>query len=129
MYYLVHLTLPAIAVLIMVISGNHIEWNLSELDRAIEHFSYLYMALASPLWIWAAISGYFEASKGVTVGGFVGEHLLMLCVWLLVSLSSAPEAPNGWFLYFLGSPIAITIGALAGKHFCFVRKLVDRRLS
>lgn len=108
--------LPAIVVLTMTISGNHIDWKLSEFDRAIEHFAYLYMALASPHWIWAAISGYFEASKGATVGGFCMAHLLLLCVWLLVSLSSVPEAVNGWFLYFLGAPIAITIGALAGKH-------------
>jgi len=117
MYYLTHLTLPIIVVLIMTISGNHIEWNISWFDLAIEHFAYLYIALASPHWIWAAISSYFEASKGATVGGFCMVHLLLLCIWLLVSLSSVPEAANGWFLYFLGSPIAMTIGALAGKHF------------
>lgn len=115
MYYLAHLTLPAIVALIMAASGTQIELSLSWFTRATEKFAELYMMFAAPHWIWAAISGYFEASKGATVGGFIGAHLLLFSVWFLVAQSNESHAANGWFIYFLGAPIAIAVGAIAGR--------------
>lgn len=116
MFYLVHLALPALVVLAMTIAGPAPEINISGLEQALEHFALSYMAFASPHWIWASISAYFEASESPTVGGFVGLHLLLVATTLLVFMSNAPEAANAWFLYFLGAPIAITLGALAGRY-------------
>lgn len=116
MYYLTHLALPAIVALIMAISGTQIELSLSWFVRTTEKLGELYMIFAAPHWIWAAISGYFEASKDATVGGFVGLHLLLCLVWFLVAQSNESHAANGWFIYFLGAPIVIAIGVVAGRY-------------
>lgn len=115
MYYLAHLALPATVALIMAVSGAQIELSLSWFARTTEKFAELYMMFAAPHWIWAAISGYFEASKGTTVGGFIGLHLLLFSVWFLVAQSNESHAANGWFIYFLGAPIAIAVGSVAGR--------------
>lgn len=115
MYYLAHLALPAIVALILAVSGTQIELSISWATRLTEKIAELYMIFAAPHWIWVAISGYFEASKGATVGGFVGLHLLLLLVWFLVAQSNEAHAANGWFIYFLGAPIVIAIGAVAGR--------------
>ncbi len=115
MYYLIHLALPVIVALIMAVSGTQIELSLSGFARATEKLVDLYMIFAAPHWIWAAISGYFEASKGATAGGFIGLHLLLFSVWFLVVQSNESHAANGWFIYFLGAPIVIAIGAVAGR--------------
>ncbi len=96
MYYLAHLALPAIVALIMAVSGAQIELSLSWFARTTEKLAEFYMIFATPYWIWAAISGYFEASKGATVGGFVGLHLLLFSVWFLVAQSDESHAANGW---------------------------------
>ncbi len=116
MYYFAHLALPAIVALIAAASGAHTELNLSWVGQTIEKFAEFYMILAAPHWIWAALSGYFDASKGVTVGGFTGLHLLLSSVWLLVALSEESHAANGWFIYFLCAPMLIVIGALTGRY-------------
>lgn len=116
MYYLAHLALPAFVALIMVVSGTQIELSISWVVRVMEKLAELYMIFAAPHWIWAAISGYFEASRGATVGGFVGLHLLLLLVWFLVAQSNESHAANGWFIYFLGAPIVIAIGVVAGRY-------------
>ena len=115
MYYLAHLALPAIVALIMAVSGTQVEIGLLWVARTTENLAELYMIFAAPHWIWAAISGYFEASKGATVGGFIGLHLLLFSVWFLVAQSNESHAANGWFIYFLGAPIIISIGAVAGR--------------
>lgn len=115
MYYITHLALPAIVALIIAVSGTHIELSLSGFARTTEKLAVLYMIFAVPHWIWAAISGYFEASKSATVGGFIGLHLLLFSVWFLVAQSNESHAANGWFIYFLGAPIVIAIGAVAGR--------------
>lgn len=115
MYYLTHLALPAIVALIMAVSGTQIELSFSGVARTTEKLAELYMIFAAPHWIWAAISGYLEASKGATVGGFIGLHLLLFSVWFLVAQSNESHAVNGWFIYFLGGPIVIAIGAVAGR--------------
>lgn len=116
MYYLTHLTLPAIVALILALSGAQSELSLFWFMRTTEKLAELYMIFAAPHWIWAAISGYFEASKGATVGGFVGLHLLLCLVWFLVAQTNESHAANGWFIYFLGAPIVITIGGVAGRY-------------
>lgn len=116
MYYLTHLALPAIVALIMAVLGAQIELNLPSLVRTAEKLAEFYMIIAAPHWIWAAISAYFEASKGATVGGFVGLHLLLFLVWFLVVHSNEPHAANGWFIYFLGAPIVIAVGVIAGRY-------------
>ncbi|WP_114649445.1 hypothetical protein [Pseudothauera hydrothermalis] len=116
MYYLAHLALPAIAALILAASGAQIELSISWLARMTEKLTELYLILSAPHWVWAAISSYFEASKSATVGGFVGLHLLLFLVWLLVAQSNESHAANGWFIYFLGAPIVIAIGAVAGRY-------------
>lgn len=114
MYYITHLALPAIVALIMAVSGTQIELSLSGFARTTEKLAELYMIFAAPHWTWAAISGRFEASKGATVGGFIGLHLLLFSVWFLIAQSNESHAANGWFIYFLGAPIVIAIGAVAG---------------
>jgi len=99
----------------MAVSGTPIELSISWVARVTEKLAELYMIFAAPHWIWAAISGYFEASKGATIGGFIGLHLLLFSVWFLVAQSNESQAANGWFIYFLGAPIIISIGAVAGR--------------
>jgi hypothetical protein len=73
------------------------------------------MLFALPHWIWASATSYFNSSDGATIGGFIGAHVLLVGVGILVALSNSPEAANGWFLYYFGSPITIAVGALAGR--------------
>jgi len=117
MYYLVHLALPAIAAIIMAVSSTPFELSLSSLSLTTEKTLQYYIFFAAPHWIWAAISGYFDASKSATVGGFIGVHILLITVWLLVARSNEYSSANGWLIYLLGAPILITIGAIAGKFF------------
>ena len=117
MYYLVHLALPAIAAVIMAVSHTPFELSLSSLSLTTEKALQCYMFLAAPHWIWAAISGYFDASKSATVGGFIGGHILLIAVWLIVARSGENNSANGWLIYLLGAPILIAIGAIVGKCF------------
>ena len=117
MYYLVHLTLPAIIAVIMAISNTPFELSLSSLSLTTEKALQYYMFLAAPHWIWGAISGYFDASKSATVGGFIGAHIILIAVWLIIANSNEHSSANGWLIYLLGAPILITIGAIAGKCF------------
>lgn len=116
MYYLAHLALPAFVALIMAVPGTQIELSHLWVAHVTEKLADLYMIFSVPHWIWAAISGYFEASKGATIGGFIGLHLLLFSVWLLVAQSNESHAANGWFIYFLGAPIFIAIGAVSGRY-------------
>ena len=120
MYYLAHLALPAIMAMIMALSGPQIELNLSWFARATEELAQLYMIFAAPHWIWVAISGYFEASKGATVGGFIGLHLLLFSVWFLVAQSSESHAANGWFIYFFGRPYSHRYRCHCREVYCFM---------
>jgi len=117
MYYLVHLALPAIVAFIMVLSNSPFEMNVSWFSLTTEKLIQNYIFFAAPHWIWAAISGYFDASKGTTVGGFIGLHTLLFYTLFLVVRSNESHAVNGWFIYLLGAPILITLGAFIGKYF------------
>lgn len=116
MYYFVHLSLPALVVLAMAIAGTPPEMSISGLEQALEHFAQGYMMLSLPHWIWAAVSAYFDTSKSPTVGGFMGLHLLLVVIALLIFMQPAPESANAWFIYYLGAPIVITLGALLGSY-------------
>ena len=117
MFYITHLALPLAVVIGMAIAGPPLEFSVSGFERAVEQLAYSYIGFAAPHWIWASISAYFDASKGATVGGFIGAHVLLLSVWLLVATSSSHEAANGWFIYKLGWPIAVAIGGATGSYF------------
>jgi len=115
MHHLVHLALPAIVALVITLSGTEVELSRAWFAAAAEKSAGLYMILAAPHWIWATISGYFEAATDTTAGGFIGLHFLLVVVWLVVEQSNESHAANGWFIYLLGAPVAIAIGAAAGR--------------
>lgn len=117
MYYLFQLAAPLIVPIALAIAAPPPELSIAGLQNALEDFALSYLAFSAPHWIWLAISGYFEASETSTVGGLFGLNALLGCVTLLVFLSTSREAANGWFLFFLGAPIAIALGAVAGRHF------------
>lgn len=121
MYYVIHLAVPAIAALAIVAASSHAEWSFAWLEKLLENFGSTYMLLALPHWVWASVTAYFEATEGSTVGGFIGAHVLLVGVALQVAASNSPDAANGWFIYLLGSPLAIAVGAFAG------RKVAQRR--
>lgn len=116
MFYIAHLALPLVVVVLMAIAGPAPELSFSGFESALETLIYSYMGFAAPHWIWAGISAYFEASKATTVGGFIGAHMLLLSVWFLVVSSSNHEAANGWFIYMLGWPMTVAIGGAIGSH-------------
>jgi len=110
MHYLVHLTLPAIFIAAMIWGGV-----FGKDTDVVSQLPIAYATLAAPYWVWAGISAYFNASQAATNGGFIGAHALLLGVAFLVAQSNAPEAGNGWFLFLLLSPLAITVAALAAR--------------
>ena len=110
MYYVVHLAVPIIFAALYVLGTGAIH-------SVIEFLTVLPKAFAVfsiPYWVWGAISSYVEASKMVVVAGFIGLHLLWAGCYVLVFTSESKEAANGWFLFFLGSPIAVSLGAFVG---------------
>lgn len=122
MRYLIQLALPLIVPISLAISAPPPELNVAGLQNALEHFALSYLSFSAPHWIWLAISGYFEASEGSSIGGLFGLNVLLACVTLLVFLSTSHEAVNGWLLYFLGAPIAIALGVFVGGYFASWKK-------
>ena len=116
MYYFAHLFFPAMVALALIVTTNHSEWSALWLEQTGTTLGYTYLLFASPHWLWARASAYFEYSKGSTVGGFVGAHLLLVVVGLWVTSCPSPEAANGWFIYLFGSPVTIAAGALVGRQ-------------
>jgi hypothetical protein len=117
MYYLIQLLVPLIAPLALAIASSPPEFTVAGLLGAAENFVLSFLIFSVPHWIWFAVSGYFSASETSTIGGLFGLNALLGCVTFLVVLSSSHEAANGWFLYFLGAPIAIALGVVAGRYF------------
>jgi len=117
MFYLPHLFLPVLVVLAILIAGTPPEMSISGLEQAFDHFVQSYLMLSLPHWIWAAVSAYFDTSKNSAVGGFIGLHLLLVVIALLIFMQPAPESANGWFIYYFGAPVVIILGALAGMYF------------
>ena len=117
MRYLIQLAVPLIVVIAMTILSPPPEMNIVGLQSAIKDFVLSYLAFSAPHWIWLAISGYFEASETSSVGGLICLNGLLACVSMLVFLSTTHEAANGWLIYFLGTPIAIALGAIAGMYY------------
>lgn len=114
MYYFAHLIFPALVAIVVVAAGD-VEISFAWLERASSSFGSMYMLFAMPHFVWASATSYFEASKATTVGGFVGAHLLLGAVAILVATSSSREAANGWFLYLFGSPVTILLGAFVAR--------------
>lgn len=115
MYYLANLALPAIVALLVAANDAPEELSVAWIQSKADTLPSLYMLFALPHWIWAGISSLFAATKGSILGGFLGLHLLLLLVWLLVSQSTETHAANGWFLYLLGAPAFMAMGALTGR--------------
>jgi len=115
MYYVFNLAFPAIVALIIIATNGHAEWSLTWFDKSLGNLGTNYMLFALPHWIWASATSYFNSSDGATIGGFIGAHVLLVGVAILVASSNSPETANGWFLYYFGSPITIAVGALTGR--------------
>lgn len=107
MAWVFHLSFPLLAALVAVFFSN---WDAT-------NFWVTYLTFSAPYWLWFVLSGYLEVSRLCTFGGFFGTHFLLLATTLLVLTSSSPEAANGWFIYILGSPFVLTVGALIGGWF------------
>lgn len=73
-----------------------------------------YLMFALPQLTWAATAFQLGLSHTKIHGGFFGAHVLLVAVSFVVLRSSSPEAANGWLLFWLGSPVAIALGALLG---------------
>lgn len=110
MLWLAQLSVPMLVVLaIALVSGvttNLPSWVSSN-----------YVMLSLPQLVWAATALQLGLSKARAHGGFFGAHILLIAVSVAVLRSSAPEAENGWLLFWLGSPVAIALGALIGGRF------------
>lgn len=115
MYYVFNLAFPAIVALIVLLTNGQVEWSFIWLDKLLGSFGNLYLFFVLPHLIWASITSYFECSSSASIGGFIGAHVLLVGISLLIASSNSPEAANGWFLYYFGSPLTIAIGALIGR--------------
>ena len=81
-----------------------------------------YLMFALPQLVWGFTALQLGLSKAKTHGGFFGAHILLIAISVVVFRSSAPEAANGWLLFWFGSPAAIALGMFIGGW-------VDRRAS
>jgi hypothetical protein len=115
MYYVFHLAFPAIVALIIIATNGQAEWSFNWIDKSLGSLGADYILFALPHWLWASATTYFDSSDGATVGGFIGAHVLLIGVSIVVATSNSPEAYNGWLLYLFGSPLAITVGAFTGR--------------
>lgn len=116
MSWVIHIFAPVLIALAVLIAQLSHGASLG-FSEATSQFGANYLMFSSPHWVWAAVAGYFAATRRVVLGGFFGAHLLLVAVTTMVFRSSAPEAANGWLLYFIGSPIAVAVGALIGGWF------------
>lgn len=114
MSWVAHLLAPVLVAVVVLIAQSAPDSACRGITQALSQLGDSYLMFSAPLWLWAAIAAYFTASRRVTFGGFSGAHLLLVAVAAIVLRSAAPEAANGWLLYFVGSPVAITLGAIAG---------------
>ena len=110
MYYIINLAVPILYTILYVLFTS------KPMAEAISVLPATYFLFSGPYWLWAAASAYFEASKATVMGAFTALHILWFVVCFLVLTSSSAESANGWFWYLLGSPLAIALGALAGKY-------------
>ncbi len=95
MKYRWHLLAPAV-----VVAG--IKFN-SKSEMADPGFAALFLAMnfliiASPYLIWLALSK--ERTPANVHSGFVGAHLALSYVSILIFRTHAPQSGNGWMLYF-----------------------------
>ena len=116
MHYLLHLMLPSIVALLVQANMSQMDWSASWLKGLIDDLMVAYFVCAAPHWIWAVASGIFAASKATVVGGFIGLHLLLCAIWLMIAQSTESHSSNGWFVYWLGAPTITAVGALIGRQ-------------
>ena len=107
MGWIVHLSIPVFAALIVVALG----------DSGFSSLLPTYGFLSAPYWLWFLFSEYLVRSRYGAFGGFLGIHFLMIALAILVYASESREASNGWLIYLLGAPIAASIGASVGERF------------
>lgn len=113
MYYLLHLALPFIAAVGFAVRGVVVfGQSLAALPGEIGEW---YIILALPHWVWAGVSAYFETSKTISVGGFIGAHAMLVLIGAIYLTAHGSEAVNVWMLYILASPVTIMAGALIGN--------------
>jgi hypothetical protein len=115
MYFLINLAFPLLMALIISVTNGHFGWNLVSLNELLGNIDRYYILFSIPHLAWALVTSYFDISDGATIGGFLGAHIILIGIAFWVGLSNSPDATNGWFLYFIGSPITICVGALFGK--------------
>jgi hypothetical protein len=114
MYIILNLLVPGIFGVIFYLTGILV---ISEISLS-KVFGY-YVFLSFPHWIWISVSGYFNASKKTTVGGFIGAHILLIFLGML-ALSSQGYF-NGYFQIFL-FPIFVGCGAYLAGFINFGKK-------
>ena len=114
MHWLLHFSVPALVALLEVAVTASAPGRAEGVAAALSRFGESYLLFSTPYWLWSVAAAYFGASRRVFVGGCSGAHALLVAVTLLVFRATAPEAANGWLLYFIGSPVAIGFGAFVG---------------
>lgn len=111
MNHIINLTIPAAAYVLLALLGA-----FGEGLGVVENLPIYYTMLSIPHWAWAGISGYFEASKAATTGGFSGANALLVAIGMFnVFQEKTPESASIWLLYFLAAPMAIALGAYIGS--------------
>jgi len=109
MLWLAQLSPPLLVVLVIAfrfgVSADLPIWLVSNL-----------LMLALPQLVLAVTAYQLGLSKVKTHGGLIGIHLLLIAVSIMVFRSKAPEAANGWLLYWFGSPVAVALGILVGSR-------------
>jgi len=115
MYYIAHLTVPAIASLLFIaLEANQAAKSLA-LAQLFDIFLNWYLFFAAPYLAWSVITSYFDARKATTVGGFLGGHVLLFAIVLIFPVFASSHA--GAFLYLPISPVAFAAGALMGRRY------------
>ncbi|MBI4998976.1 MAG: hypothetical protein HZC22_19155 [Rhodocyclales bacterium] len=115
MYFIAHLTVPAIAALLFIALEGSQAAEPMALAHLIDNFVQWYLFFAAPHLAWSVITSYFDARKATTVGGFLGGHVLLFGVILIFPVFASSHA--GAFLYLPISPVAFAAGALIGRRY------------
>ena len=113
--WLLHLLAPLLVAVGIEMWGVLAAQNPGSSSPTLDSIAAAYAMLAAPMWIWSAVSSVFNLSDRILLGGLLGANLLLASVTVLVAFSAAPHSGNGWFIYFLASPIAIALGALSTR--------------
>jgi hypothetical protein len=120
MYYIAHLTVPAIAALLFIaLEGSPASESLA-LAHLSDNFTHWYLFFAAPHLAWSVITAYFDARKATTVGGFIGGHALLFGIILIFPVLVSSHAVA--FVYLPLAPIAVAMGALVGRRYFKIKQ-------